>query len=61
MSVVEEKNTNERVIYLSKREAKLTKENKDLQVRVAKLENRCEKLAEAIRRGLPHMELGDEF
>ena len=57
----EEKTTQDRVIYLSKREAKLTKENKDLLARVTNLEEKYTKLAEALRRCLPHMELGDEF
>lgn len=57
----EQKNTNDRVIYLAKREAKLTKENKELQSRVTALEGRVQKIAEALRRGLPHMNLGEEF
>lgn len=47
----------DRLDYLQKREAKLTRENASLTRRVERLEYRLGQLIEAVKRGLPHMNL----
>lgn len=49
--------TRDRLDHLNKREQKLTRENSALIKRVDHLEHRLNKVIEAVRRGLPHMNL----
>jgi len=59
--VSEDKATKERLDYLTKREVKLTREVAALKTRQDTTERRLEKAISALKRGLPHMNLGNEI
>jgi hypothetical protein len=61
MTPENQKKFNEQVVHLSKREQKLTRECAVLNKRLAAAEDRLEKAISALKRGLPHMNLGADL
>ncbi len=51
----------ERLDFLTKREAKLTRDVAAASKHISNLRKRVRVLAEALQKGLPHMNLGEDF
>jgi hypothetical protein len=61
MTPAEQKKFNEMVVHTAKREQVLTREVLSLKKRLDIAEKRLENTIEALKRGLPHMNLGDKI